>query len=208
MKIQWHGHSCFEITLNNGTVLITDPFDPSVGYPVCASRADIALVSHGHHDHNAVETLTGDFRVLDREGAWEIAGAKITAVQTWHDDAQGAKRGSNLIFTVEADGMKLAHLGDLGHLPETDAQKRALTGLDIMLIPIGGFYTIDTDQAAEIIRTFEPRSAIAMHFANAYCRFPISDEARFAELTHADRLPGTVDASEIPAGCHVMALPR
>ena len=177
MKLKWLGHSCFEITLNNGKVLVTDPYDETVGYPPLHVRADAVLSSHAHFDHNYFAAVEGDPRIVNQAGSYEVCGAKVTAVPTWHDDACGAKRGSNLIFVIEADNLRVAHLGDLGHLPETDDQKAALTGLDAMLIPIGGFFTIDTPQAVSIIETFKPRCAIAMHFRNKYCGFTISDSS-------------------------------
>ena len=205
MKLKWLGHSCFELTLDNGKVLVTDPYDPSVGYPPLKARADAALSSHGHHDHNYFAALTGDPVILNEPGERELFGARITAVPSFHDDARGAKRGRNLIHVIEADGFRIAHLGDLGHLPETDEQKAALTGLDVMLIPIGGFFTIDTQAAVQIIETFKPRCAVAMHFANDYCHFPVSDEAEFVRLTHAARLPKEVEITKsAPTGCCVM----
>ena len=207
MKLKWHGHSCFEITLDNGGVIITDPFDASVGYPLCTAKADVALSSHGHFDHNYFDSLKGDFQVINTEGVHEALGARITGVPTFHDDAGGAKRGSNLIFVIEADGVRLAHLGDLGHLPETPAQIEALTGLDVMLIPVGGHFTIDTPQAVAIVERFKPRAAIAMHFRNAYCGFPITDEKEFLRLTGGTTLPNAIEiTAEAPKGAFAMQI--
>ncbi len=205
MKLQWLGHSCFKLTLDNGKVLVTDPYDDSVGYPPLRVKCDAALSSHGHHDHNYFEALEGDPVIVNTEGIREVFGAKLTGVPSFHDDARGAKRGKNLIHIIEADGLKIAHLGDLGHLPETDEQRWALADLDVMLIPIGGFFTIDTQTAVEIIDAFKPRCAIAMHFANEYCHFPVSDEAGFMRLTGAKRLPNEIEITkEQPVGCCVM----
>lgn len=205
MKLKWLGHSCFEITLSNGAVLVTDPYDDSVGYPPLRVRADAALSSHGHFDHNCFGAVEGDPVIVNTPGVHEVRGAKITGVPSFHDDARGAKRGQNLIFVVEADGVKLVHLGDLGHEPDTDAQREALSGADVLLIPIGGFYTIDTSAAVRLIETYRPRAAVAMHFANEYCRFTISDESEFVRLTGAVRLPGEIEiTASAPKGCCVM----
>lgn len=207
MKLKWLGHSCFQLTLNNGKVLVTDPFDDSVGYPVPRVRADAALSSHGHFDHNCFDALEGDPIRLNAPGESEVCGAKVTAVPSFHDDARGAKRGQNLIHVIEADGFKVAHLGDLGHFPDTDEQRAALTDLDVMLIPIGGFYTIDTDMAVRIIETFRPRCAVAMHFANRYCHFPVSDEKAFVRLTGAATLPNEIEiTADFPKGCALMEI--
>ena len=205
MKLKWLGHACFELTLDNGKVLVTDPYDDSVGYPPLRVKCDAALSSHGHHDHNYFEALEGDPEIVNTPGAHPVCGATVTGVPSFHDGAGGGKRGKNLIFVIEADGLKLAHLGDLGHLPDTEEQKKALTGLDVMLIPIGGFFTIDTQAAVQIIETFKPRCAVAMHFANDYCHFPVSDESEFVRLTHAARLPKEVEITKsAPTGCCVM----
>ena len=205
MKLRWHGHSCFELTLDSDAVIVTDPFDSSVGYPLCEARADVVLCSHGHFDHNYVDSIQGDPKVFTDPGEYEACGARITGVASCHDDKGGAKRGKNTIFVIEADGRKIVHLGDLGHLPDTDAQAEALTGADVLLIPIGGFYTIDTPAAVAIIERFRPRAAIAMHFKNRYCHFPVSDEAEFMALTGAKRLPNAIDiTADAPAGCGVM----
>ena len=207
MKLKWLGHSCFELTLSNGCVLVTDPFDPSVGYPMPNVRADAVLSSHGHYDHNYVEAVTGDPAVFNTPGVHEIRGAKVTGVMSCHDDAGGTKRGQNLIHLIETDGLRIAHLGDLGHLPDTDAQRAALSDLDVMLVPIGGFYTIDTPTAVKIIETFKPRCAVAMHFANDYCHFPVSDEQEFVRLTGATRVPNEIEiTTTTPVGCVVMAI--
>lgn len=206
MKLKWLGHSCFELTLPGG-VLVTDPYDESVGYPPLSVRADAVLSSHDHFDHNHFAAVTGDPAILNTPGTFEACGAKITATPSFHDDAKGAKRGTNLIFTVEAEGMRVAHLGDLGHLPETDEQKAALSNLDVMLIPIGGFFTIDTPAAVQIIETFKPRAAIAMHFHNRYCGFPVSDEQEFVRLTGARTLANEIEITkDAPVGCCVMEI--
>ena len=206
MRLRWLGHSCFELTLPGG-VLVTDPYDETVGYPPLSVRADAVLCSLGHFDHNQVQAVSGDPRVFDAPGKFDACGAAITAVPSFHDDAGGTKRGENLIHRIEAEGLCLAHLGDLGHFPDTEEQKAALTGLDVMLIPIGGYFTIDTPTAVKIIEAFRPRCAIAMHFQNRYCHFTISDEREFVRLTGAKALPNSVEITSIaPVGCGVMAL--
>ena len=205
MKIKWLGHSCFQLTLNNGKVLATDPYDESVGYPPLHVKADLVLSSHGHFDHNCFQAVDGNPAILNTPGIREVCGARITAVPAFHDDVKGAKRGENLIHLIEVDGLRVAHLGDLGHQPDTDEQRAALSNLDVMLIPIGGTFTVTTPEAVKLIETFKPRCAIAMHFKNRYCHFNITDESDFVRLTGAKRLPNAVEITkETPTGCCVM----
>ena len=133
MKIKWLGHSSFKITLDNGRTIITDPFDDSVGYPMPGESADIVLSSHDHFDHNCFSAVSGDPEIINAPGSYERFGAAIHGVASFHDDARGAKRGTNVIFTVEADGVRLTHLGDLGHLPETPDPSAAIEGADVHL---------------------------------------------------------------------------
>lgn len=207
MKLKWHGHACFEIALNNGNTIITDPFDETVGYPVCRAKADIATSSHGHFDHNYFDSLSGDPERIASPGSYEFPGLKITGVHSYHDPEKGALRGENIIFVYEADGMRIAHLGDLGHMPETDEQKAALKDLDLMLIPIGGTFTITTEQAAELIKTYAPKAAVAMHFQNDFCHFNITDNSEFIRLTGAEILPNEIELTPgALAGCYIMKI--
>lgn len=207
MKLQWLGHSCFKIALNDGRMIVTDPYDDTVGYPPLHVKADIVLSSHGHFDHNCFAAVEGDPEIINVPGEYVRGGATITGVHSFHDDARGAKRGDNVIFAVQDGDMKLVHLGDLGHLPETDAQRAILRDTDILLIPIGGTYTITTPQAVALIGLYKPRAAVAMHYRNDYCHFPVTDCAEFVKETHADTLPNAVEVFKgALAGCYVMEI--
>lgn len=208
MKLIWHGHSCFEMDFANGLRVIADPFDEKVGYPVCRAEADVVTNSHTHMDHNYIAALAGDFSRLNRPGRFEFEGLTVTGVKSFHDTEGGAKRGPNIIYVYEADGLKIAHLGDLGHMPD-ETQLAAISGLDLMLIPIGGFYTIDTPAAVEIIRRAKPRLAVAMHFLTPAMHFPISDEKQFVKLTGA-RYVGAqeVEVTHESAGAVVLEYPE
>ena len=204
MKLRYYGHACFALRLADGTALVIDPFDPSVPYLVCDAACDAALLTHGHFDHNYTKALTGDFQTIDAPGEYNIGGAKITAIPCFHDNEGGAKRGKNLIYRIDADGLSIAHLGDLGHLPN-DEQLAALKGLDVLLIPIGGFYTLDTPEAEEVISLVKPRCAVAMHYRiHADDPNPISDCAAFASDMGAARMPNEIEitpesAATLPA---------
>ena len=141
MKLKWYGHSCFALAFSCGTTIVIDPFDDSVGYPLCRARADAVLCSHDHFDHNHVSSLQGKPLIVADRAPRTVGGVQIHGLPCFHDDAQGAKRGKNIAFILEGDGLRIAHLGDLGHMP-TPEMYEALRSVDVMLVPIGGTYTI------------------------------------------------------------------
>lgn len=158
------GHAKFLIELENGHRIITDPFDPGTGYPVGSAACDTVLVSHHHHDHDAVETLRGYTQVIDAPGEYTpCAGVRVTGVASFHDDAQGAKRGKNTMYLIEAEGLRVAHLGDLGHLPDAQ-QIEALAPVDVLMVPVGGFFTIDAETARQVCTMLSARVVLPMHF--------------------------------------------
>lgn len=184
MTLTWLGHACFMITLDDGRKIVTDPFDASVGYKVPHVECDIVTVSHGHHDHNCVEELASYGMCISEEGAYELEQLRISAISSFHDDVNGEKRGRNLIFKFEADGKTIVHLGDLGHITD-EKQTAFIKNADVVLIPIGGTYTVTTKEAVEIIRKASPACAVPMHFLTPAIAFPITDEKEFADLTNA-----------------------
>ena len=177
------GHAKFLIEMENGMRIVTDPYDNTCGYPVTPVPADVVLVSHGHHDHNAVETIPGTHRVISEKGVYELAdGVTITAVEAFHDDAEGAKRGKTLLFSIRADGLNVMHLGDLGHIP-TQEQCAKLGKADVLMIPVGGFYTIDASAAKETAKLLQARVILPMHYkTRVNASWPISTVDAFTGL--------------------------
>ena len=164
MIIRCIAHAKFLLILDNGYRIVTDPYDPSTGYPVSPLRADAVIVSHGHHDHSAVETVQGWTVVVREAGEHTLApDVKVSCFKTFHDSTCGSQRGENLVSVVEAEGLRTAHLGDLGHLPD-EALCGKLGRIDVMMIPVGGHFTIDAAQAAEVCRLLKPRVVIPMHY--------------------------------------------
>jgi L-ascorbate metabolism protein UlaG (beta-lactamase superfamily) len=172
MKIRWMGHACFLITDKGGTRVLTDPFDQSVGYPLPEVEADIVTVSHGHFDHNYTQAVKGDFEVVDAAGSFTVRGIPIKGVATYHDEEKGAKRGKNNVYIMEIDRLKVCHLGDLGHVLDDDTVKD-IGPVDVLLIPVGGYYTIDAQTAVKVVGQLKPRLVIPMHFKTAVMNFPI-----------------------------------
>ena len=179
MKIEYLGHSCFRINDS----LVIDPYkDGSVPglSPLRVSGAK-AICSHEHADHSGRECV----EIVERPCDFEI-----TEVPSFHDDAGGALRGANTIFVITSDnGEKLVHLGDLGHFPN-EKQLAAISGADYLLIPVGGYYTIDAKTAAEICEAAKPKCIIPMHyrtFDSGYPEIGMVDE--FLKLAEDKRLP-------------------
>lgn len=163
MEIQYLGHSCFKI-IGKSLSVITDPFDAkTVGYAPIKQSAEVVTVSHEHYDHNYVQAVQGDPLIFDSPGEYEVKGAEFRGILSAHDDSGGSERGLNTIFVMDVDGIKICHLGDLGAELSSE-QLEQVDGIDILLIPVGGTYTIDAKEAAKIASEIEPRIVIPMHY--------------------------------------------
>jgi len=175
MKVKWNGHASFTITTDSGVRIVTDPYEPggfggAIKYEPIPDPADIVVVTHEHADHNYVKGVKGSPVVI--KGGQEAKGIKFKAVPAFHDSSRGRERGTNNIFVFEVDGIRAAFLGDLGQTLDSD-QAKQLSGLDLLFIPVGGFFTIDAKQAAKLVGELKPRVAIPMHFKTAKVDFPI-----------------------------------
>lgn len=177
------GHAKFLLELENGLRIVTDPYDEKCGYPITEVAADVVLVSHGHGDHAAVETIPGTPQIIREAGVYTLApDVKVTAVEACHDDEGGAKRGKNLLFLIEAEGLRVAHLGDLGHLP-TEEQVKTLAPLDAVMIPVGGFFTIDAPTAKKVAEMLQAKVILPMHYTtSATAGWPIGTVDAFTSL--------------------------
>ena len=157
------GHSSFKIKGKN-TSIVTDPFDPGmVGVKFPKTEADIVIVSHNHDDHNKAAQVEGVRKVLDTPGEYEIGGTSFIGLPSYHDSEKGADRGKNTIFVIEMDGLRLCHLGDLGHKLD-EGTLEEIGNIDILFVPVGGVYTIDAKLASELVTEIEPKIIIPMHY--------------------------------------------
>jgi len=186
MEIKYVGHSSFLIKTKTAKVL-TDPFDPKMtGLKFPKTEADIVTVSHQHEDHNQHALVTNtegkEPLVIDMPGEFESQGVRIFGFRTFHDDKNGADRGENIMFKIEAEGVSVLHCGDLGLVPE-DSFIDSIGDVDILLVPTGGFYTIDPDGAAALIKKVEPSIVVPMHYLDSSLT-PASTERKknFAQL--------------------------
>ncbi len=183
MNISWYGHSCFKIQTKakrggDDIIIFTDPFDKSIGLRRPQGQANIVTISHGHKDHNDTELLKGDFFVADSPGEFSIQGVTIEGIDSYHDDQQGALRGRNTIFILESEDLRICHLGDLGH-ELTDEQVDAIGDIDVLMIPIGGTYTLDAKGAKKVVGQIEPKIILPMHYKVDGTSLDVDDEKEF-----------------------------
>ena len=163
MRIRWHGHSCFEI--ENKNVVVTDPHDgKSIGIKPPQVKGDLVLVSHDHFDHNAVRLVKkSETEVINEPGEFKVKNIKIEGIKTYHDKHDGERRGENIIYRFETDGITFCHLGDLGHDLSEDIISE-IKPIDFLFIPVGGTFTIEPDEASKIVEKIKPSIAVPMHF--------------------------------------------
>jgi L-ascorbate metabolism protein UlaG (beta-lactamase superfamily) len=186
MKITWLGHATFLLEADDGTRIITDPFeagsyDGAVGYAPITDRADVVTVSHDHADHNAVDAVAGKPEVVRGTEGRTVKGIPIRGVATYHDETKGQDRGRNTVFVMEVDGLKVGHLGDLGH-PLTDEEAQSLGQVDVLLAPVGGYYTIGPEEAKEVAERLGAKVIIPMHYKTDALGFPIQPVDDFLKL--------------------------
>jgi L-ascorbate metabolism protein UlaG (beta-lactamase superfamily) len=167
MELTYFGHSCFSLKSRSATV-VTDPFSSEVGWSLPKLTADIVTVSHDHYDHAATEQIKGTTRrdapmVIKHPGEYEVQGVSVFGYRTFHDDKSGEERGANTIYLIVFDQLRICHLGDLGHQLSDDLIEQ-LGHIDILLLPVGGTYTIDAAGAAKVVTSLEPGIVVPMHY--------------------------------------------
>jgi L-ascorbate metabolism protein UlaG (beta-lactamase superfamily) len=209
MKVKWLGHASFLITSDNGTRIITDPYVVGSGlqYGEIKEAADVVTVSHDHFDHNNVASVGGSPQVVKEPT--DAKGIKFEGVATYHDASGGSERGNNTVFCMDIDGVRVCHLGDLGH-PLSEQQVTDIGKVDVLLIPVGGFFTIDAKVASEVCDKLNPRVIIPMHYKNEKCEFPISGVGDFLEgkgsVRKLDSSEAEFKAGELPAATEIIVL--
>jgi L-ascorbate metabolism protein UlaG (beta-lactamase superfamily) len=184
MRVKYYGHSAFLISSKGGKRIIIDPYKPgafgSISYGEIPDEADVVLVSHDHDDHNDSGGIVGNPEVFGIPGKQSVHGIEFNGIPTFHDSSSGKERGKNIIFTFTLDGITLCHLGDLGHVL-SQSEVEAIGPVDLLLVPVGGFYTIDAKEASEVARQLNPAIIIPMHFKTGKCDFPIAPVEEFTK---------------------------
>lgn len=173
MEITYLGHSSFKLKSKFAT-LVTDPFNSEfTGLKFPKTVSDIVTISHGHKDHNDLNLIEGTPLVVEGPGEYEVKGVKIIGIPSFHDETRGSQRGNNTIYRFKIDGISIVHLGDLGHKIDENTLE-VLDGVDILLIPVGGFYTISSTIAIEVISKLEPKIVIPMHYKRKDLKYEIA----------------------------------
>ena len=208
MEISWLGHSCFRIK-GKEAVILTDPYDSTIGYALGKPKADIVTVSHNHPGHSCVAGVSGARKAINGPGEYEIADVLITGIRTFHDREGGEKRGRNTVYLIEIDEVSICHLGDLGHVP-TPEQVEEMSGVGVLLVPVGGLSTIDAAEAAETVRLLDPKLVIPMHFKTEVVKIelkPVGDFLKEMGLKEVVAQPKvTVSRSSLPQDTQVVVL--
>lgn len=182
MQIKWYGHSCFLLS-GSGVRVLTDPCAPTTGYRLSDIGADVVTSSHAHYDHNYFVAVRGFPAIVNTAGghAFGEEGAgrvRITGIPTWHDASHGSERGENLVFVIEMDGLRIVHLGDIGHVPEAETAE-AIGRPDVLFLPVGGTYTIDAAGALETVSLLRPGLVVPMHYRTPALAFPLDGPEAF-----------------------------
>jgi len=211
VKVKWLGHASFLITSEAGVKIITDPYHTGAGinYGEIREAADIVVMTHDHPDHSNLAAVKGKPQVVKGIGAQEVKGISFKGIAAHHDDARGSQRGPNTIFCFTVDGVRLCHLGDLGH-QLSEEQADDIGELDVLMIPVGGFYTIDPAEANQVSDRLKPRAVIPMHYSTDKCVYPISGVEQFlagkANVKRMDASEVEFKPSQLPAATEIVVL--
>ena len=194
MKLQNLGHASFRIISEMGTTIVTDPYDGKmVGFEMSRVRCDVVTVSHHHGDHDCMDAIIGNPAVLDEAIACAADDIAVTSYETFHDDVKGAKRGKNLVFSFLVDGIKVVHMGDVGCLDEDVASK--IMGCDVLLLPVGGTFTVDAVGAKWYVDKVKPKIVIPMHYKTEEHSFNVDGVEKFLALFDAESVTDSVSDS-------------
>ena len=213
MKIKYLGHSCFLFVDDAGNQVLTDPYKPgayggALTYGPITDSADIIVLSHEHEDHADFQSLPN--RPLLIRTAARARGIEFDVVETYHDEVEGKKRGNNRVTCFAMDGIRVCHLGDLGHILSPE-QVQSIGKVDILLIPVGGTFTIGPSEAEKVVEQINPGIVIPMHYKTEKCGFPIEPVDAFLQGKSGVRRASSgeviVHKEDIPEGCTVLVLP-
>lgn len=183
MKVKYLAHSSFLLETTGGVKIITDPYESGgfggeVRYQPIKERCDIVLISHEHADHNYTKDISGTPTIVRKTDT--VWGITFKGISLYHDPTKGSQRGKNTIFVFSTDGITFCHLGDLGHILSVE-DKNQIGKIDVLFIPVGGVFTIDPDEATQVVNTLDPRLIIPMHYKTESIGFPLAEVTQFTK---------------------------
>lgn len=178
MTISWFGHSCFRLEIKDNSILI-DPFSKEIGLRPPKIKDNVVLLTHAHHDHANTEDAPPETKIINSPGEYEVKGSYVLGIKSFHDNSNGSERGLNTIYIIQAEEIKICHMGDFGQEKLEEHQLEEIGGVDVLMIPVGGTYTIDGKQAAEIVSQIEPKIVIPMHYKIPELNLDISGPDKF-----------------------------
>lgn len=187
MKIQYLGHSCFRIISQLNTAVLCDPYcGKMVGFAMPQLSCDVVTISHHHQDHDCVDEVKGTPAVLEGEVNIAADDIAICSKETFHDDKQGKLRGKNMVFCFLVDGLRVVHMGDVGVFDEGIAN--FAEGCDVLLLPVGGVYTVDAKQANKYVQQIRPKIVVPMHYKTPLHNFEIDTVDKFLALQQPNNI--------------------
>ncbi len=209
MNISWYGQSCFKITLQSQkksrktTSIVVDPFDEKIGLKLPKMEADILLITHDHDDHSNESVFSNKPFVIKSPGEYELNNVFVYGIFSFHDDKKGEERGSNTIYVIEGEDIRICHLGDFGQEELTNEQLKSIGEVDILMVPVGGVYTIGGKEATKIISQIEPRVVIPMHYNLEGLKLELEDLEQFlktiGEKSAVSESKLTITKSSLPS---------
>ncbi len=213
MIIKYLGHSCFQLTESTGTTIVCDPYSSEVGFSMPEVRADAVTISHHHFDHDNLKAVKGNPIVLDKESSFDLPGVEINAIKSFHDGVRGKRRGENIIFKFRMDGIDVCHLGDLGEACSPELIELLLP-VDVLLIPVGGNYTIDAATAKDYVERIMPNVVIPMHYRTRELKIDVDKPDEFLRLFDEEMIEESesceleLSRSDLGEGTRIIVLRR
>ena len=179
MQIKWLGHSSFLIKNSLGKRILIDPFNSEIGYSSFEGNIDIITVSHNHFDHFCINDSWNNCNILTNIGEYSFSFCNIKGVLSYHDKKKGTLRGENIIFIYDLEGLRLCHLGDLGHELSSETINNLCETIDVLFIPIGGHYTINGTEASNVCKSLKPKLIMPMHYKTPFLSIQLNGPEEF-----------------------------
>lgn len=196
MEIRWFGHSFFQIITKEKISIVIDPFSETIGLKVPKVEADILLITHSHQDHNNKKAIKGNYFLIEEPGEYEIKNVFIQGILSFHDKKEGKERGENIMYKILAEEISLLHLGDFGQEDLEKEQLEKIKQIDILMVPVGGVFTIGPKEAKKIVERIRPKIILPMHYKLPNLKIKLEPVENFLSLL-SEKKPEKVEVLKI-----------